>query len=168
MAAERSAATLQKKTRYEARSLVRLTGDQRAANLTIVYPKGTSLPREFLDIDWNENRRSYLVPSCLKISGRCEVIVVDLDGDGTDEIIALPRTLASAQVFRANRDGAWDYFGELAGVGCPGVREALLAGDLSIAAPSVKEIEVAGRRLRMNWPPDCAANLTQSIRIQPK
>jgi hypothetical protein len=58
---------------------------------------------------------------------------------------------------RVGTDRAWDYFSEIVNLGCDGVRDALVAGKFSIVASASKELEVAGRRLRMNWPPDCNA-----------
>jgi hypothetical protein len=85
----------------------------------------------------------------------CDVIIAELDGDGIDEVILLRPGGSRAWVFRSGDGHEWDYFSEIANLECDGVRAALVAGNFSIAPSKTSEIEVAGRRLRLNWPADC-------------
>ncbi|MCP9626656.1 DUF4153 domain-containing protein [Rhodopseudomonas palustris] len=129
---------------------------ERIGPIHVAQPPGGELPGDFLAADWTQDRASYLLPLCLKsATSSCEAILVDLDGDGTAEII-LDADVGETTVFRRT-DGQWRYFGTLAGSSCKGVDEALRAGRFSLAPPLLKDIEVAGTRLRVAPHYDCGS-----------
>lgn len=157
VAAEQSASMLRRQSRYEARRLMpALTPDDIAANITVAQPVGQTLPREFLATDWINNKRSYLIPTCLKARAKCDAVIADLEGNGADDIILLPAGMSSAAVFRKTGGNSWDFFSTLVNVGCRGVRDALIAGQFKIVPPVAKELDVGGQRLRMTWPAGCS------------
>jgi hypothetical protein len=153
VAAERSKAALARDTRN---GPPRLTLEQRRTNLVVIYPSDKSLPREFLEASWSAHPLSYMLPKCLTTNIRCDAIIADLDGDGTDEIILLAFADRNASVFRLKPDHMWDYFSVIPNLECDGVREALATGKFAIVTSTTKELEVAGRRLRMNSPSNCS------------
>jgi hypothetical protein len=158
LVAERSSAELQKTQRSAARTPPPpFTAAARAANLTVVYPNGKTLPRDFIETNWNDRYPSYPIPSCLKERGSCDAFLMDLDGDDTDEIVLLRPGASRAWVMGLNPDKIWIYLGEIVDIECDGVRAALLAGNFSLVPSSSRDIEIAGRRLRMNVPADCRA-----------
>jgi hypothetical protein len=130
-------------------NVVRATPHTRAANITVLG-SGAVLPDSFLQQDWSEASRRFVLPSCLTANAKCEAVWSDLDGDGTSEILlfALPAGIATA--FKARADGRWAVLGPLANASCPGVREALRAGKFETVAPSLREIEVGQQRLHVN------------------
>lgn len=151
--AEKANATLAAKTQYEAPDIADSpTPDQRAANIIVDYPNGQSLPASFLQQDWNVSRDQWLHPDCLtKANSKCHAVLIDLDGDGTAEILLTgagpPQSLFS--VFR-EAGGKWTSLGSLGSLAnCKAVREALLGGDFELAIPELRDIKVAGARLQV-------------------
>lgn len=129
---------------------------ERVGPIRVVQPPGGEMPGDFLSKNWDEEPASYLLPLCLKSStSSCDAILADLDGDGADEII-LDAHAGEATVFRRT-EGQWGYFGTLAGFNCKGVGEALRAGQFSLAPSLLKDIEVAGARLRVAPHFDCGS-----------
>jgi hypothetical protein len=158
LVAERSAAELQQTSRTSMRvPPPPFTATERAANLIVVYPNGKVVPREFIETNWNDRYPNYMIPSCLKERNKCDVFMLDLDGDGADEVVLLVPGATRAWVMTQTADKAWNYFGEIANIDCEGVRAALLAGNFSVVPSTARDIQIAGRRLRMSWPADCRA-----------
>jgi hypothetical protein len=159
--AEKANAALAANTQFEARASVdRPTPDQRAANITVVYPNGQSLPASFLQQDWNASPDQWRHPRCLTANVKCDALVLDLDGDGTAEILMSARPKGVFAVYR-EADGKWTNLGILANSNCKGVREALLAGNFELATPEFKEIRVADGRVYLargcQWGPGYAS-----------
>jgi hypothetical protein len=122
----------------------------RAANITVLTA-GQTVPDSFLQKDWTGIRRQHLLPRCLVvIDQKCEAMFVDLDGDGTLEILLLPLPGGIAAAFKSTSDGSWSLLGSIQNIHCKGVREALRAGTFEIAAPELKELEVNSHRLRVS------------------
>ena len=122
------------------------------ANLT-VYPAGRQLPDSFLKQNWAAEPG---VPSCLlsaTATPKCDAIVIDIDGDGKDEILILePWRLV---VMADDDHGGWRYAGQLDGpVGCAPVRDALHAGRFEVLSPRWRDLQVEGWRLRFVGRPD--------------
>jgi len=157
---ERSTAELQKTSRT---AVVRdtppappFTATERAANLTVVYPDGNSLPQAFIETNWNARTPGYSVLACLKEPRiKCDVLMLDFDGDGTDEIVLVPPGASRAVVIGLDKDNAWNDLGTISNLDCAGVRAALLGGNLSLVPSRLRDVEVAGRRLQMSWTTDC-------------
>jgi hypothetical protein len=122
-----------------------LTAQSRAANITLLHPDGQVLPERFLAQDW---ALVYAAPPCLiSVTAKCEALMMDLDGDGTPEILLFSLPNGSAGAFKAEADGSWALLGSIAH--CPGVYNALRSGPVVLAEPRFKEIEVGRDRLRI-------------------
>jgi hypothetical protein len=150
--AERANTALAWKNRSEARRAERMTPQRLAANITVIYPKGQSLPDSFLQQDWPATSPRY--PPCLNANANinvsiyhCDAMMVDLDGDGKPEIVVLgPWSAAFKQ-----SENQWTLLGNITNTGCKGVRDALREGKFEIAAtPEFKELHVAGQSLQVS------------------
>lgn len=159
--AQRAADMLQQTNRYQAqRKLTHVSPDDRASNITVVRPSGQTLPRAFLETDWNSVQPGYTLPSCLTGRTKCDAILTDLDGDGLDEVILLPAPTGQASVFRSGNGTPWLQQGTLTNSACAGVREALIAGTFNAVPSPFRDIQVAGRTLTIVPRADCAVNGT--------
>jgi hypothetical protein len=129
------------------------TTQSRAANITVIQPAGQALPESFLKQDWAyAPGQPFALPTCLIGNMRCEAIMIDMDGDGRPEVLLFNLPGGTATAFKAAEDDkSWSAMGLLLNAHCKGVREALREGRFAAVAPgSMKEIEVAGQRLRIN------------------
>jgi hypothetical protein len=135
--ANRSADFLQRSTNYQHRRVADV-----AKNVRIVQPPGRSLPRTFLETDWDGAQRRSELPGCLLVNG-----------DGVAEIVIVDAVQA---VVLIERPSSWTYFGQFGGVHCRGVREALLAGRLEQVPVTVcSGFDCARLRLHLNLPSSC-------------
>ena len=165
IASQKSAEMQKEKNEFQARRpQPQLTPEQRISNITVVQPSGQSLPKGFLEVDWNKHQRSYLMPLCLRANAKCDAIFADLDGDGNAEIIVVPAPSGISAVFKS-ANGAWSFAGSLANSACPGTREALIAGKFETAQPVMKDVIVAGRRLNLNPLADCTLSNSVTIKV---
>jgi hypothetical protein len=153
---ERAAGALLAKSAYDINAWAqRVTPKSLTANITVISPSGASLPESFLSQDWKAFQRRWLLPSCLNVAtAKCEALLVDLDGDGQPEVLLfnLPGVGAA---FKADADNTWKFLGTINNTNCLGVRAALLAGQFEVVKSTLKDIEVAGQRLRVAA--DCTA-----------
>lgn len=132
-----------------------LTAVERARTITVVQPQGQSLPQSFLEADWRDFPRRYLLPSCLSDTRfKCDAVLADLDDDGTMEIILMPGESPRFSVY-GERNQRWTYLGELANNTCPGVRDGLKAGTFELAPTPFKDVIVRGERLRLKVDSNC-------------
>jgi hypothetical protein len=133
-----------------------ITPQQRAANITVIYPKGQFLPDAFLQQDWSAMPQRYRYPNCLTadVFAFCEAMMVDLDGDGGPEIILLG-VGAEAAAFKQS-ENQWILLGNITNTGCKGVRDALREGKFEIATLELKELAVAGQSLRVQSGSGCS------------
>lgn len=153
--AERAQKALQPNNRYDARNLANktpVTPGLRAANITIIRAGGPSddkaVPDSFLRQDWSTIRRLWILPRCLIADAKCDAVLIDIDGDGKDEILLFNNPNGAGAAFKSDHDESWHLLGTLTRVTCPGVRDALRAGRYeAVSAPPLKEIEAAGQRL---------------------
>jgi hypothetical protein len=123
------------------------TPSSRIANITVLSPSPGTLPDGFVQQNWT---RTYLLPRCLTADAKCEAILVDLDGDGAPEILLFTAPTGVAAAFKLAADGNWRFLGSVTNAHCAGVRVALRAGKFETAAPLLKELDVAGTRVRIN------------------
>jgi Domain of unknown function (DUF4153) len=127
------------------------TAAEMAASIT-VHPQGRTLPENFLSQDWFASGDSqWLVPPCLRNrSEHCDAFLVDLAGDGGEEIImvAPPPQSWQAIAFGRNDAGAWRIIGTFP-LGCERARQALQSGEIKAVTPQWRDLELAGIRLRM-------------------
>jgi hypothetical protein len=119
--------------------------DRQLANMTVVYPKGADFPRALLEQNWSSEPRRFVFPRCMTADARCNAVLIDLDGDGIDEVLLFGAPGGDA-AFKQHDDKTWRYEGGISNSFCPGFRDALSKGEIAIGAPRFKDIEVAGQR----------------------
>lgn len=110
-----------------------------------VYPKGAALPASFLGQDWSQVA-GYAGP-CVGGPAKCDGYLVDLDGDGVPEVLLGDQT--SLWAYESAPDGTWSILGTLAPVDCA-ARKALREGRFQTVAPTARDIQIEGRRLRLS------------------
>ena len=135
-------------------SVFTATAQSRGANIAVVQPHGQTLPESFLRFDWTKGTTAAQLPRCLTATdARCEAVLLDLDGDGSMEIVLFAFRggggVMTAGAFKAGAGESWTWLGGLANIYCPGVREALVAGQVKAVEPRLKEIDLNGLRLRI-------------------
>jgi hypothetical protein len=152
--AEKAGAVLAAQTPFEMSTILdRPTPAERAANITVFYPKEQSLPATFLQQDWLAGSNMPIIP-CLMAHGKCDAVLLDLDGDGAAEILlSVPQYYQSAIVYKET-GGKWIYLGSLE-MPCKGAWEALQAGNFELVMPEYKEVSVAGARLEFRVVREC-------------
>jgi hypothetical protein len=121
-----------------------------------VHPAGATLPASFLAQDWTvlSNRRRDVQPLlCLRGAGSamCDAWVMDLDGDGTSEIVVLERE--TAHVFQSAAESTWQHVGSWSlPANCPRITGEMMAGRFTTATPEPSrwpDLQVSGMRLRL-------------------
>jgi hypothetical protein len=131
------------------RKVTRLTPEDRAANVRVVYPSGGKLPDSFLQQDWNAKTIGWNLPSCLISAVTCEAVVADVDGDGAPEVLIFGGVTANGTAFKLGADQTWTVLGPVYNANCNGVPEALRRGEVQVVAPGLKELLVSGQHLRI-------------------
>lgn len=128
--------------------------EKRLANVTVVFPKGGEFPATLIAQDWSTDPKRFSLPRCLTSDAKCEAALVDLDGDGIDEVLLVTRPGGPAGAFKRYGD-AWRLEGMLANTFCQGFRDGFGKGDITVAAPKFKDIVVGGQRIAVqeNCPP---------------
>lgn len=146
--AERAEKALAQQTRYAVRPATSSTPEERAKIITVRFG-GTSLPESFLAQDWRDAPQQWQLPHCLTGTRDCDALIVDLDGDGAPEIVLFSAPSGGGAAFKLV-DAKWTLLGTLTNTGCKGMREAMRAGQIAAVAAPLKELEVAGNRMRVN------------------
>jgi hypothetical protein len=149
----RIAAVRKLKSRYQQHLLAEKV--DLAANLR-VWPAGTGLPDSFGAIDWVDlaTNSDQNLPSCLRERGRtCDVLVRDVIGDARPEVLLFGDHLWDSVIAAEQEGGRWQIAGRIRSL-CPASRQALREGKLSAVMPRRPELEVAGRRIRVDWTAD--------------
>jgi len=138
------------KERYEDRTAGHAPARPPAAANLAVWPKGAQLPPGFLKQDWWASWHPAAPPGCLRGMGsRCDAIVLDGDGDGKPDVLVLGEIRADGAALLSERDGQWRVIGlaPMSLAACPGLQERLRAGDFTLAAAGLRDIEVGGQRI---------------------
>jgi hypothetical protein len=147
--AEKAAAALAGKNEHDTRPAAKPpTPEERAANIIVAWPQGQPLPAAFLQQDWNASPEPWRHAYCLTNHVKCDAVMLDLDGDGAAEILLAGPEKALFSVYKET-GGRWILLGELQNSSCPGVRDALRAGQFELAAPAFTEIKAAGATLQL-------------------
>jgi hypothetical protein len=141
-AAGEHAAEAQQRDSRQRRQEAAITPEIRRANIR-VWPDGRSLPDNFLRQDWS---KGWALPSCLTAKAECEAFFGDLTSDGVPEVLLSAGSMISAY---QEREGRWELIGRLEPGNCPGLMEAMRAGNLAPAPPRFADLDVAGQRLRL-------------------
>ena len=119
--------------------------------LAVVWPAGKALPAAFLDRGWLFNDATGM--GCT-LAAPCSAALVDLNGDGEDEVFVVGKE--RAVVLARTRDQDWSsvFLTELDK--CPGLAEALKAGRVETGASDWRDLVVGGKRMAMDVNPnDC-------------
>ncbi len=146
---ERATASLTATNKYDELDLTGITAQARMT----VYPKGRSLPASFLaQIGKKDSQLGELSRLCLNPRSKgCDAVLLDIDGDGHDEVLAMDSNVYSfgPVVYRQSPNGLWDEIGRISiPYNCGNVRAALRDGTYTLALPEMKgkDIVVAGQR----------------------
>lgn len=123
-----------------------------AANLR-VRPEGARLPEGFLETDWSAMPGSpYSDARCLREAGRrCNAYLLDLDGDGKPEVLAVDAISGDAIVAQEGAGGRWRIAANvgLQGASCAETSAILQDQGLPRAVPPRwADIALGGRRFR--------------------
>jgi hypothetical protein len=129
-----------------------------AKNVT-VYPKGAALPRSFVVQNWHTVNMQIATPPCLVNAGfACEGELIDLDGDGTDEVVIVDggdTVVWWGTVMKLGANGKWAPVATLSSPHCAGDLEALRAGTYKLVpppAPPFRDIQVGARTISLTLP----------------
>jgi len=159
------------KERYEDRTAAHRPERAPAAANLAVWPKGAQLPPGFLKQDWWASWHPAPPPGCMRGTGsRCDAVVLDADADGKPDVLVLGEIRADGAALLSERDGQWRVIGlaPMTLAACPGLQERLRAGDFTLAATGLRDIEVGGQRIVLTpqGPAalDCAAGASASSR----
>jgi hypothetical protein len=120
--------------------------EARLANITVVYPKDAGFPASLLAQDWPADPRRFQLPRCMTANFKCNAVLLDLDGDGKDEVLLFSVAGGFDAVFKQQADGTWRNEGAFTNTFCSGFREALSRGEIAVVEPRFKDIEVGGQR----------------------
>jgi hypothetical protein len=124
-----------------------------------VYPAGKALPDSFRTQDWTANGSD---SACTFAGMQCSALVLDVDGDGTDEVLLASG--GSFDVFKST-DHGWRRIAQ-AGSSCAGVDidAALKAGTVKMDAPTPRrDVLVGDQRLVLSPTGDgCTGAIPQS------
>jgi hypothetical protein len=127
---------------------------EKLANNIQVFPQGRVLPESFLHQNWSADPQPFLLPKCLaSATNRCEAYLLDIDGNGTDEVLVADQSpVGSAKLFKQTSDGSWRLVASTFSLlmRCDKVRQALHAGEIKLVVPPWSDIEVAGVKLHFD------------------
>jgi hypothetical protein len=123
---------------------------ERAASIAVAG--GGKLPADFLAQRWEESEDPLW--GCENATPSCAAAVVDLDADGTAEVVVL-RPFRREAYRKAG--GRWTKAGSYQGANCQGEQQAVAEGRFRFSPPrpAWPELEIAGRRLRFQEEPGC-------------
>lgn len=117
-----------------------------------VFPEGATLPEELA----SQPGTFGALRRCRDTRQECDVLMVDLTGDGAPEAVVFGDYLISA--YRQFEGGRWRHIGELEVVAdaeqnsrgrrVDELRDALARGEVRVAASQVQDLIVGGQRLR--------------------
>ncbi|MES2472795.1 MAG: DUF4153 domain-containing protein [Pseudomonadota bacterium] len=138
---------LKRKARYEPYTPAPALLAQRVT----VYPRGTKLPESFLKTDWNRKQARRSPSECMgAMNTPCDAVLLDLNGDGRQEIVMFAAGSRTVSVFHSTEAG-W-FLAATFEAPCPGMLEALRSQKFEVMPPAARwnDLMVAGRRLRLN------------------
>lgn len=115
-----------------------------------VYPRGAALPYSFLNARWKPADR----PRCMTVAElNCDALLLDLNGDGRQEILVFSSNSNEASVFRME-GVAWSFAGSFVSP-CPGMPDALRSQAFQAAPPIPSrwnDLVIDGERLGLSEP----------------
>jgi len=110
-----------------------------------VYPKGAKLPDTFVKQDWHAENfvPGAYVSDCLRLAdAKCDAILLDLDGDGRNEIFITDNIGQGgiAELYREDANGHWTRAGQTIIPTCAKVADGLRNGQFTLAAPLYRDV----------------------------
>jgi len=126
---------------------------------------GREVPPSFLAQDWSAFVKERAdTPLCLRRPAEtCEAFLLDLNTDGTDEIVLIPDAPGSPPAVFQAEGNTWSWAGALPRrLACADMRARLRAGDVQFLPARMNDVEVGGVRMELTArgdfdPPDCPA-----------
>lgn len=116
----------------------------------VVRPSGT-LPESFITQDWS--KASVTPLACARAASdsmTCVAYLVDLDGDGATEIVLGTANDMQLNLYQMTPGDVWRFVGYFEAYQCGlDVKDLLATGRYQLVLPRLREIEVAGKRLRL-------------------
>lgn len=113
--------------------------------LAVAWPAGEALPAAFLDRGWLFNDAQGM--GCT-VEIPCPAAVVDLNGDGADEVLVIGKDRA---VVLAKAPGAdWSSVFQTGLDKCSGLADALKTGRVEIKPSEWRDLVIGGRRISMD------------------
>ncbi|TQK04995.1 DUF4153 domain-containing protein [Herbaspirillum sp. SJZ107] len=123
-----------------------------AANLRMRSPQA-ALPDSFLRTDWSRKPRMHQYPDCLRRRGtRCDVYMLDLNGDGRLEVLVVGNRGLESVVIGEDAQGQWSALATVAfdAAPCDSLLQGLAAGQVRAVAPVLSDIEIGGLHGRLS------------------
>jgi len=149
---EKATRTLEKKNPWEKIEIAPTAQELRAA--LKVWPSSKTIPDSFLAQDWGKSTDKRSIPDCLKNkTAICDVYPIDFNGDNKDELLIIDQGSSGRAVVSAQApDAHWAIAAALPYdfATCSVFREKLQLGDYKLVAPRLKDLEIAGRRIKLN------------------
>ncbi len=157
----KAAQSLEKTTARE-RSDVRPTLADLRANLKF-WPQDKQLPDSFLTQDWRKEPNPWRLPTCFRNrSTVCDVYAIESDAESKSRLLVVgqDRDSSRAALFAQGPDARWHLLAMLPHdfANCVLFREKLRAGEFTLVPPTLKDLEIAGRRIRFAPVDDPGAN----------
>ncbi|MDP1587420.1 MAG: DUF4153 domain-containing protein, partial [Prosthecobacter sp.] len=117
--------------------------------LNVMIAGGREIPADFLTQDWGVAEKRDMLPACLRHRGeKCEVFLLDLNGDAADEIIVISDSPGWPPAVFLKENQAWSRAGTLPRrLACADLRERLRAGDARVLPARINDLEIGGMRL---------------------
>lgn len=120
-----------------------------AANLH-PHPANAVLPATLLHTDFGAMKNHWRLPACLhQAHNTCDVVWLDVTGDGQPELVVLPTDARSGGVLAEITPGQWRMIGSIETGQCGPARDALLAGTGHSVEPRLRDVEAGGQRLQV-------------------
>ncbi len=117
-----------------------------------VYPRGQTLPKSFVDTKWR-GREFYALRHCTRPEGQgCDALLLDLDGDGRQDVLTFSEQNEGGELFRQGNDGTWTLVGRLPlPANCPQAVAALRQGAFKLTPPGYtwKDIDIGGKHMQV-------------------
>ena len=124
--------------------------DGKSLALNIAVADGGALPANFLAQDWmGVEKVGY--PNCMRMQAeKCEAVLLDLDADGTEEMVLIPEGADTPPTIFSYQDGRWSRAGSFPRrLACEDMRTLLRSGALSTAPSRWPDLEIGGLRMEI-------------------
>lgn len=147
----KAAQSLAKKSARE-RTGVRPTVADLRANLKY-WPKDKQIPETFVTQDWGKEANPWRLPNCFKNrTVVCDVYPIESEADSKASLLVVGQDADGAQaaLFAQAPDARWQMIATLPYdfSRCAPFRDKLQAGEFGLVSPTLKDLQIAGRRIR--------------------